>query len=30
VVRVTGVRTEPFIDAIWRTGHRVVSVQQPA
>jgi len=30
VVRATGVRTEPFVDAIWRSGHRVVSVQQPA
>src|SRR5262245_6176514 len=30
VVRAKGVRTEPFVDAIWRSGHRVVSVQQPA
>lgn len=29
VVRVNGRRTEQFIDAIWRSGHRVVSVQEP-
>ena len=29
VVRVRGEGTEPFVDAIWRSGHRVVSVQQP-
>jgi acetoin utilization protein AcuB len=29
VVRVSGRATKPFVDAIWRSGHRVVSVLEP-